>query len=159
MLRCTLTGLTGREAGQDSAGRERTTRMPTDAMATRLAMRYAVATGRPTLYFSADMKAYQASVALAALITGCSPTEVDQKVQAGGPERKQIVDALTPCQVVFKFGAITKEAVRLELDGYRELYDAYPDLVVVDQMPTDPAACAYIDYQLADLDIARFTID
>lgn len=88
----------------------------------------------PTLYFSADMSAFQASVRLACSTTG----ETTEQVEAGmlEPSRKHIyTDAVDTLPITFSFGSpITWRGIDAELDAYVELHNAYPEVMVIDNL-------------------------
>lgn len=99
----------------------------------------------PTLYFSADMSPYQASVRLACCATGMTTSEVEAHMKLGGNHRKGIMDALRQKHITFSFGAITMRGMDEELDAWVELFDSYPELIVIDNLMDMEDAQA--DYQ------------
>ncbi|MDG4783227.1 AAA family ATPase [Micromonospora sp. WMMD961] len=86
----------------------------------------------PTLYFSADMSAFTASSRLASMAV----RETTEQVEAGmavNPEK--YVKALTDVPITFSFGSpITWRQVDEELEAYVELWDAYPQVIVFDNL-------------------------
>ncbi|WP_394615864.1 AAA family ATPase [Lentzea sp. JNUCC 0626] len=88
-----------------------------------------------TLYFSADMSAFTASSRLASMFTGDSTEEVEAGMAAGGTHRARYLDALEHSRITFSFGSpITWRAVDEELEAYVELWDAYPEVIVFDNL-------------------------
>lgn len=99
----------------------------------------------PTLYFSADMSARQASLRLASCATGMTNDEVEARMDQGGNAEAEVVQALDELRVNFSYGAITLRGIDEELDAYVELYDSYPELIVIDNLMDMEDAQA--DYQ------------
>lgn len=89
----------------------------------------------PTLYFSADMSPFTASSRLASMATGDTTEEVETGMAAGGESRQRYMDALEGSQITFSFGSpITWEQIDQELEAYVELWDAYPQVIVADNL-------------------------
>ncbi|WP_232026528.1 AAA family ATPase [Streptomyces lincolnensis] len=89
----------------------------------------------PTLYFSADMSAFTASSRLASMQTGDTTEMVEAGMGAGGRHREEYLAALTPLNVTFSFGSpINWKTVDEELEAYVELWDAYPAVMVFDNL-------------------------
>lgn len=87
----------------------------------------------PTLYFSADMSAYQASIRLACSLLGMTTEQVEARYKR--PEgRAEIIAALSPLNLNFSFGPITWRGVEDEMTAYVELYDAFPEVIVIDNL-------------------------
>lgn len=90
--------------------------------------------GLPTLYLSADMSAFQASVRIASSIS----TQTTEEVEAGMTTeagRQAYIDAMRNIPITFSFGSpITWSALDVELDAYVELHNAYPEIIVVDNL-------------------------
>lgn len=87
----------------------------------------------PTLYMSADMSGFQASVRLACMKTG----QTTEEVEAGmaGPRAHEYTEALADLKTTFAFGGpITWSNLDSELEAYVELWDAYPDMIVLDNL-------------------------
>lgn len=89
----------------------------------------------PSLYFSADMSAFTASARMASSFTG-DPTEmVEAGMAAGGADRQRYLDALAHSNVTFSFGSPLRwEKVDHELEAYVELWDAWPEVIVFDNL-------------------------
>ena len=92
---------------------------------------FALKSGLKTLYFSGDMSAFQASVKLACAVRHETIETVVGKLEGG--ERQDILNAL-PSNISFTFGEITKREVDKAIDAYVELYNEYPELIVVDNL-------------------------
>jgi hypothetical protein len=89
----------------------------------------------PTLYFSADMSPFTASTRLASMATGNTTEQVEAGMKRGGADRARYLDALTDSQITFSFGSpITWQAMDEELEAYVELWDAYPQVIVLDNL-------------------------
>jgi len=89
----------------------------------------------PSLYFSADMSAFTASSRLASMATGHTTEMVEAGMAAGGASRQRYLDALADSRITFSFGSpITWRAVDEELEAYVELWDAYPEVIVFDNL-------------------------
>ncbi|MFI9228963.1 AAA family ATPase [Streptomyces rimosus] len=89
----------------------------------------------PTLYFSADMSAFTASSRLASMATGDTTEMVEAGMAAGGRYREAYLTALRGSRITFSFGSpITWRAVDEELEAYVELWDAYPSVIVMDNL-------------------------
>jgi len=89
----------------------------------------------PTLYFSADMSAFTASSRLASMATGETTEEVEAGMKRNRISRSRYLDALSDSRITFSFGApISWRAVDEELEAYVELFDAYPAVIVFDNL-------------------------
>ena len=71
----------------------------------------------PTLYFSADMSAYQASVKLACSQMHLTTDEVEERLAGEGRKRREILDKLEALNMTFSFGAISWPGVDAELEA------------------------------------------
>lgn len=86
----------------------------------------------PTLYFSADMSPFTASSRIA-----CKRTDqTTEEVEAGmAVNPSPYVEALANSNITFSFGSpITWHQVDEELKAYVELWDAYPQAIVFDNL-------------------------
>lgn len=89
----------------------------------------------PTLYFSADMSAFTASARLAGRRTGLTTEEVERAMAEGNGHKDAVLKALRECNFTFSFGSpITWRQVDEELDAYVELWDAFPEVIVFDNL-------------------------
>ncbi len=87
----------------------------------------------PTLYLSADMSSYTAASRLACMATGDS-TEMVERTMAEGDSQRYL-DALKSSNISFSFGSpITWRGIDEELEAYVELWDAYPKVIVLDNL-------------------------
>lgn len=90
--------------------------------------------GLPTLYFSADMSPFQASVRLACTVTGHRTEQVEAGMQDPAL-RKSYQSATASLPITFSFGSpITWYQVGDELDAYVELHNAFPEVIVIDNL-------------------------
>ncbi|QWQ42082.1 AAA family ATPase [Streptomyces sp. YPW6] len=89
----------------------------------------------PTLYFSADMSAFTASSRLASMATRDTTEMVEAGMAEGGKYRQAYLDALSSSNITFSFGSpITWKQVDEEIEAYIELWDAYPQVIVFDNL-------------------------
>lgn len=89
----------------------------------------------PTLYFSADMSMNTASVRLAATVSGDSSEEVDENLEGRNARAAEYTDLLRDLPIRLCFDRpLGWLGFMHELDAYVELYDAYPELIVVDNL-------------------------
>ncbi|HEX2905048.1 MAG TPA: AAA family ATPase [Jatrophihabitans sp.] len=89
----------------------------------------------PTLYFSADMSAFTASSRLACMFTGDTTEMVEAGMAAGDPHRARYLESLADSRITFSFGSpINWHAIDQELEAYIELWDAYPEVMVFDNL-------------------------
>lgn len=89
----------------------------------------------PTLYFSADMSAFTASARLASMATNETTEQVEQGMAKGGASRQKYLDALAGSNITFSFGSpITWKSIDEELEAYVELWDAFPQVIVADNL-------------------------
>ncbi|MFF7021385.1 AAA family ATPase [Streptomyces klenkii] len=111
------------------------------------ALYWAAMMNLPTLYFSADMSAFTASSRLASMATGDSTEMVEAGMAAGGRHRQEYLSALAGSRITFAFGSpITWKAVDEELQAFIELWDAFPQLIVFDNlMDFDSAESDYTE--------------
>lgn len=88
----------------------------------------------PTLYFSADMSAYTASIRLACSRMRMSTSQVESLFKR--PEgRREILDTLDRLNLSFSYGTpIRWSAVDDELLAYVELHNEYPKVIVFDNL-------------------------
>lgn len=91
----------------------------------------------PALYFSADMSAFTASARVASMRTGLTTEQVEYTMSSQGDleERERIKDALRGSKIKFSFGSpITLRQVDEELEAYVEYENAFPTLIVFDNL-------------------------
>lgn len=116
----------------------------------------------PTLYFSADMSAFTASARLASMVSGDTTEMVEAGMDAGGRHRARYLDALDSLNMTFSFGApIRWSRVDHELEAYIELHNAWPEVMVFDNLMDFEDAEASYEVQMAVMsnvtDLARAT--
>lgn len=99
----------------------------------------------PTLYFSADMSAFTAATRVAGMQTGYTTGAIENLMRTDGVEREKIVGSLQDLNLQFAFGKITWEGLDEELAAYVELHNAFPEVIVVDNL-MDIEGCS-TDYQ------------
>ncbi|MFD7738077.1 AAA family ATPase [Kitasatospora sp. NPDC059800] len=115
-----------------------------------LALYWVAQMGLPTLYFSADMSAFTASSRLASMATGDTTEMVSAGMAAGGRHRQAYLDALAGSRITFAFGSpITWSAVDEEIEAYVELWDAYPSVLVFDNLMDFEGAESSYEEQMA----------
>lgn len=86
-----------------------------------------------TLYFSADMTAFQASVRLACMHTGRTTEEVEREMQGEG--REAVEASLAHLNLQFAFGSpITQYDIEAEIEAYVDLWNDYPEVMVFDNL-------------------------
>lgn len=102
----------------------------------------------PTMYFSADMSAFQASTKLAAHKTQRTVEEVEQGMRSGAAE--EYMEALAESKIQFSFKSpIRWEAVIEELNAWVTLYNEYPKVIVIDNlMDVEGAEAEYSEQML-----------
>ncbi|WP_144721156.1 AAA family ATPase [Cellulosimicrobium sp. TH-20] len=117
--------------------------------------------GLPTLYFSADMSAYQASVRIACSKLGMTTDQVEAAM-SDPRTRAEYMAILAEVPITFSFGSpISWRSVDLELDAYIELHNAYPQVIVVDNLMDVEGASADYTAQMEAMqnisDLSRST--
>jgi hypothetical protein len=92
--------------------------------------------GLSTLYFSADMSAFTASARVASMRTGLLTNEVEMAMAGSEPAlRKRVEEELLGSQIKFSFGSpITLRQVDEEIEAYVEYANAYPEIIVFDNL-------------------------
>lgn len=90
----------------------------------------------PTMYLSADMSGFQASTRLACMKMGYKVGQVEAILQGPDDEaRQEILRALARIKTTFSFDSpITARQVEAELGAYVELWDAWPKVIVIDNL-------------------------
>jgi|GEM_PF-1677538 len=88
----------------------------------------------PTLYFSADMSPFQASVRIACSVTGQRTDQVEAGMQDPAL-RRSYQQATADLPITFSFGSpIRWQSVEDELDAYVELHNEHPQVIVIDNL-------------------------
>lgn len=89
----------------------------------------------PTLYFSADMSAFTASSRIASKRMDATTEQVERAMAAGGESQAAVMESLADSNITFSFGApITWRQIDEELAAYVELHNAYPEVIVFDNL-------------------------
>lgn len=90
-----------------------------------------------TLYCSADMSGFDASTRVASMLTGLTTEQVEDALAAENEDEKKklILDAIAGINITFSHDApITWTGLDAELMAYVELHNAYPELIVIDNL-------------------------
>lgn len=126
-----------------------------------LAMWLCLQWNAPTLYFSADMSESTAANRVASSITGETFEQIEQGM--GIPEKRaEYMQALQGVRMTFSFRApISWHKIETELDAYVELWDAYPKVIVIDNLKEMDGAESEYQAQMEAMagltDLARAT--
>jgi hypothetical protein len=117
--------------------------------------------GLPTLYMSADMSGFTASARLASIATGHT-TEQIERGMSDAAVRDMYLDAIAPMQFQLCFDSpIRWTGLHQELEAYVELWDAYPHIVVLDNLMDIEGCESSYEAQMAAMaevtDMARET--
>lgn len=89
----------------------------------------------PTLYLSADMTAFQATVRLACMKLSMTTDQVLAEIKAGGQREQNVLDVLATLNFTFSFKSpITWWGLHNEIAAYVELWDAYPKVICIDNL-------------------------
>lgn len=115
--------------------------------------------GLPTLYCSADMDPFDATVRLAAMSTGDTTDSIEAAMLAGGEAYYSNILAGNPMEFCFDSGPSLEDLVA-ELDAYVEIWDRWPDAIVIDNLVNLEASEEYQGqlYLLAEIhSLARLT--
>jgi hypothetical protein len=89
----------------------------------------------PTLYLAADMSARTVAYRLAAMATGQPIRDIAASVQADPEARERYAATLADAPLTFSYDSpITWEGLAITLDAYVETWDAYPEVIVIDNL-------------------------
>lgn len=89
--------------------------------------------GLPTLYMSGDMTPFEATSRLVGMETRLELEEIEERIDGAGLGSHEA--ALDDVQISFSFGSpITYHAIEAELEGWVELHNAYPPVIVIDNL-------------------------
>jgi replicative DNA helicase len=89
----------------------------------------------PSIYFSADMSPFTASSRLASMATGDTTEMVEAGMAAGGRHRQEYLSALAGSHITLAYDSpINWQAVDEQLEAFVELWDAFPQLFVFDNL-------------------------
>jgi hypothetical protein len=115
----------------------------------------------PTLYLSADMSPFTASARVASMMMGSTTDEIEWQMQRGGRARDAVLESMENLNLTFSFGPITWPGVDAEIEAYVELHNAYPEVIVLDNlMDIEGAASDYaiqMDCMQNITDLSRFS--
>lgn len=89
--------------------------------------------GLSCLYFSADMTPSQVSYKLAAATLQEDTEELEKEWSEDG-EQERILDSLKDSRITFSYGGISYSKIDDTLDAYVEMHDAWPEVIVVDNL-------------------------
>ena len=100
------------------------------------AMFWVAQMGLPTLYFSGDMSRSTASARFASMVTGDPSEVVEAGMAAGGLDELRYLEALEGLNhIQLSYGTpITWQAIDEELTAFIEVHDAYPQVIVIDNL-------------------------
>lgn len=87
----------------------------------------------PTLYFSADQDQHDTMTRLASIVTGHATHDVAASLRVGEDEYYREALAGLPISFVYD-SAPSLDDIQGELDAYVELYDAWPEVIVIDNL-------------------------
>lgn len=115
----------------------------------------------PTLYFSADMSMHTAGVRVTEIVTGHTEEEIEGN-RLDEARRREYERLLAEVPITFAFTSpVTQYSIENELNAYIELWDAYPEVIVVDNLKDmDGAESEYVgqmEAMAALTEIARAT--
>lgn len=97
-----------------------------------------------TLYLSADMSPFTASARVASMMMNYTTDEVEAQMERGGRARDAVLESMANLNLTFAFGPITWPGVDAEIEAYVELHNAYPEMIVIDNlMDIEGAASDY----------------
>jgi len=101
----------------------------------------------PTLYFSGDMSPFTASSRIASTRYGLPTEEIEAVLDRNDEQTADLMRVLDGSKFQFSFGSpITWRAVDEELRAYVEIHNAYPSVVVFDNlMDFDGAEAGYTE--------------
>lgn len=88
-----------------------------------------------TLYFSADMAPHTATARLVAIQTGDPVSKIKQERIDETPLADFYADSVSTSNIQFCFDANPRlEDIGIELDAYVEVWDCYPEVIVIDNL-------------------------
>lgn len=88
-----------------------------------------------TLYFSGDMSAFTASSRIASKRYGATTDEIEEILELGGEHADRLMEALEGSKIDFSFGSpITWQQIDEELTAYVELWNQWPEVIVIDNL-------------------------
>ena len=100
-----------------------------------LALFYAVKSGVPTLYISADTDAYTTAIRAAAVITGSQVTSVEESFASGNGYEFYEDELRSLKHLRFDFDpSPTLDDISLSIEAYGEAFGEYPHLLIIDNL-------------------------
>jgi len=91
--------------------------------------------GLDAFYFSADMSPFTASARMASMLSGNTTEDVEKGMDEGGEVRDYYLNLLDRSKMHFAFGTpLSWRKIDEELEGYVELRDAFPEVLVFDNL-------------------------
>lgn len=115
----------------------------------------------PTVYFAADMTLNEVSIRMACSRMGLTTEEVLERLDAGGRKADEVKEAIAHMPVQIANGAITWRAIDNQIAAYVELWDAFPEVIVIDNlMDVEEGASDYhaqMEIMESLVELARFT--
>ena len=100
-----------------------------------LALFYAVKSGVPTLYISADTDAYTTAIRAAAVITGSQVNTVEEAFSSGTGYEFYEEELGTLKHLRFDFDpSPTLDDIQLSIQAYGEAFGEYPHLLIIDNL-------------------------
>lgn len=100
-----------------------------------LALFYAVKSGVPTLYISADTDAYTTAIRAAAVITGSQVNTVEEAFSSGTGYEFYEDELKTLKHLRFDFDpSPTLDDIQLSIQAYGEAFGEYPQLLIIDNL-------------------------
>jgi len=100
-----------------------------------LALFYAVKSGVPTLYISADTDAYTTAIRAAAVITGSQVNTVEEAFSSGTGYEFYEDELSTLKHLRFDFDpSPTLDDIQLSIQAYGEAFGEYPHLLIIDNL-------------------------
>lgn len=100
-----------------------------------LALFWVASMGLPTLYLSADMSRFTAAARLASMASGDTVEQVSAAMTLDGEMPARYAEPLSRLPITFSFDSpITWAGLDEELDSFVELHNAYPAVIVIDNL-------------------------
>lgn len=94
--------------------------------------------GLDTLYMSLDMQPYMATSRLAAMRMGIPSSSIKAALEydAAGVSvgREEVLENVAKSKVQFSFGTTTAASIEQQLEAWVEVYNSYPQMIVVDNL-------------------------
>ena len=100
-----------------------------------LALYYAVKSGVPTLYVSADTDAYTTAIRAASVLTGNQVQTVEESFNSGNGYEFYQEELLALRHLQFSFDpSPTLDDIQLSIQAYGEAFGEYPHLIIIDNL-------------------------